>query len=367
MLDETIPTVDKYRIAGRFPPALTGWCRLQTRFRKPSRSLRGEHHPGRLFVCCANFPRMKVRILGFEPDYTQIPSTVPTTAGFQWLVSNSGFELSSVFMAGAVRVEDFFLGVLIKARDARTLTTMRRQGGVFTVKAKPLPEGEKVSETNFFLAHHLTGRGLYAHHHGSASLTMNFGRLCIKNFDQRRRALMEAAVTAAGDVPRKNIVALRKQYAGRFTLSKVLSKGRLKDFLAEMKRVSSFESTFTSFDLEEPLCKPISKLAQRKRVQFQFPSDLNMDLIDDDILEAASSAEISDFKVSAYDQNDQLARFRSAKNALVFEEYDYDEVLGGVNLAFDNWLTSLVNNEVAKRLIALAKTARISRILTAPC
>ena len=221
-------------------------------------------------------------------------------------------------MAGATRVDDWFLGVLIKARDARTLTKMRSEGGVFTVKAEKLREGEKVTETNFFLSHHATGRGLYAHHHGSASLTLGFGRLCAKNFSARRRDLMEAAVTAAEGVSRKEEAALRKTYSGRFSLNKVLSKGLLKDFLAEMKRVSTFESSFTSFDLEEPLFRPMSKLARRKTVQFQFPPDLNMDLIDDEILGAADSGNINDFKVSAYDQNNQLARFRSAKNALVF-------------------------------------------------
>ena len=43
----------RYTVAAvpeRLPPVVTGWCRFQTRFRRPSRSPQGEHHPGRLFV-----------------------------------------------------------------------------------------------------------------------------------------------------------------------------------------------------------------------------------------------------------------------------------------------------------------------------
>lgn len=309
---------------------------------------------------------MIVRILGFEPDRDKLPELVGPTAGFEWLVSHPGTEISPVLIGAAMRHDEWYLGAIIRTRDARTLTKMRNAGGVFSIRSERLGADEKITEINFFIAHHETGRGLYTHHQGSASLGIHFARICGSVFNSRRVELMKAAEAAAGELTKKDAVALRKRYIGRFVLSRVLSKGNLKDFLATMKHIGSFQTTFTSFDLEEPLFDPLSKVARRKAVQFLFPPDLSIDLIDDDILTAVNSGQIDGFQVTAYDANGDAARFRSTRNAQVFVEYDYDTLFGTTNISFDDWSGAILSAEAAKRLIALASSGRIRQLLSAP-
>lgn len=91
-----------------------------------------------------------------------------------------------------------FAGVVLKARDATSFTKMISEGGISKVKTQKLAEGERLAEANFFVAHLKTGRGLYAYHHRSASITSDFSWLCGKAFYHEKRRLLAERLAQAG-------------------------------------------------------------------------------------------------------------------------------------------------------------------------
>jgi hypothetical protein len=306
---------------------------------------------------------MKIRVFGFEPNIDKLPDAIPPTSGFEWLVRNSGKPLSKTLTAAATKTGGFYAGVLLKARDSVSFTKMVKEGGISKLRAEKLQEGEQLAEVNFFIAHGKTGRGLYAHHHRSASLTSDFGWVVARAFRTEAKSILQALLKQDG-LTEKEKKKLRQSHHGRFWLAQLLNEGTLKQFLKGLKRVSSFEAAFTSFDLEEDVFDPLSKKAKRKLVKFQFPPDVTLADLDDDIEEAAESKELDDFWVDGVDRKNRAAEFHKKKNVEIFGEYDYDDLLGDLELSFDDWPRSITGAEAVKKLLAIAAGRGVSGILS---
>jgi hypothetical protein len=306
---------------------------------------------------------MKIRILGFEPTPSDLPESVPPDAGFVWMRDNPGVELNKFLTAAVTTTEGFLAGVVLKARDATSFTKMLLEGGIGKVKSEKLGEGERLAEANFFIVHPDTGRGLYAYHYRSASMTSDFAWACQKAFNNQRIKLLKAKLDTRG-LKTKEIAALRKSHRGKFSLSQLLNQTDLKHFLKHIKRVSSFEASFTSFDLEEDIFDPLSKQARRKTVKFQFPPDLALASIEGDLETAAASNELDDFWIGGLDRRNHAAEFHKKKNPLVFAELDYDAVLGNLEMSFDDWPTSILAAEATRKLLSIAAAPGVARILS---
>ena len=308
---------------------------------------------------------MKIRILGFEPVIEYLPPAVAPTSCFEWLRSHSGQPLTKTITAAVTVIDEWFVGVVLKSRDSLSITKILSEGNVRILKAEKLPEGHSLAEANFFVAHSETGRELYAYHHMSASMTNDFAWVCAKAFNTARQAALDEKLKPEG-LAAKVKAMLQKEHRGKFTLSQLLNKTSLADFLKNMKRVQSFEATFTAFDLTEDIFDPISKQARRKSVKFDFSPDTLLASIEPELEKAAASQELEDFWVQGVTRQNKTLEFHKKKNALVFEEYDYDEMLGGLDIRFDDWHLSISRAEITKKLLGIAKGQRVGKLLSEP-
>jgi len=260
---------------------------------------------------------MKMRVYGFSWHPDHIPQQVPAVSVFERIEQVSGKEFGD-YMAAATKVDNWWAGVLLKIRDPKAITKLKEENGVLVVCAEKLEEGERLAETNFFLAHESNGHGLYCHHYMSASLLGDFGYYCGHRFHEIRKKKLEAAVSnpaLSGNQARK----LKKQYSGRLLIEQILKPGTFDAHIKALKQITRVEANLVSFEIKQRLFKPLTTLARRKKIVLGYDNTAPTGVIANAVSESRKDGLIEKATVYGKDNAGGEKIYRTSNDGQVFD------------------------------------------------
>jgi hypothetical protein len=304
---------------------------------------------------------MKMRVYGFSWHPDHLPTAVAASTVFERIEQVSGKEFGD-YLAAVTKVGTWWAGVLLKIRDAKLFTKMRRENGVIIVSTEKLEEGERLAETNFFIGHETNGHGLYCHHHLSASLLGDFGYYCGHRFREIRKAKMQKAISAPG-LSASKVRKLRKQFNGRLMIEQIVKPGTFDAHIRALKLIKSVDANLATFEVKETTFKPIAKLARRKKISFGYDSNVPVSVLADAVSKSREQGMIEKATVVGEDNSGHEQIFKTFHDSEVFEEYDYDEVVQSLTLRFDDLAGSIKNSELTKRLISIGDDPKVKKML----
>ena len=296
---------------------------------------------------------MKMRVYGFAWHPDHIPADVPAVTVFERIEQVSGQEFGD-YMGAATKIGDWWAGVLLKIRDPKAITKLKEENGVLVVSAEKLEEGERLAETNFFLAHESNGHGLYCHHYMSASLLGDFGYYCSHRFHEIRKTKLEAALATNSSMKASQLGKLKKRYAGRLMIEQVLKPGTFDAHIKALKEITRVEANLVSFQIKESFFKPLTTLARRKRVILGYDDQAPAGVIANAVSKSRKEGLIEKATVYGKDNAGGERIYRTSNDSQVFEEYEYADIVSSLTLRFDDMSSSIQNSEITKKLVASA-------------
>jgi hypothetical protein len=313
---------------------------------------------------------MKLRVFGFTFDKNQLPPAMLAPEIFDLMQRTPGTYYGKRFQCGTKKLtvkgkdgnEEWWGGIILKVRDAKTFTKLAEVNGNLTITAETLADNEKLAEINFFVAHSATGSGLFTHHYQAASLG-NFRWLCARIFDDERKARIK---TIAANKDLKPIERKRqtKELKGRLWLSQLCQEEGFKALIKKLKSVKSFEVQLTTVKTRERLFRGISERAVSETVCFNFPTDVDVDALSDAISNVVDTEDVGDAWVSGTSPSTgKTERVKLEENFLVFGEMDYDESMN-LQLDLSDWGKSIESSALIDSLIKFTRAKTTHQLLT---
>jgi hypothetical protein len=302
---------------------------------------------------------MKMRVYGFgwQPDH--LPQDLPAVSVFERIETVSGNEFGD-YLAAVTKKGEWWAGVLLKIRDPKAITTLRKQNNVLELKAETLKEGERLAEANFFIGHVSNGHGLYCHHYLSASLLGDFGYYCGQRFQEMRNEKMEKALSAATGLNPKKI---RKRHRGRLVIEQILKPGTFDSHVKALKQITKLEANLVTFEVKQKPFQALTTLARRKKVVLGFDPNAPVGVIANGIVESRTKGLIDKALVVGKDKSETERRYRTDNDSQVFDEYDYAEVVSLITLRFNDLANSIGNSEMITRLIGIGSDSKVKALL----
>jgi len=306
---------------------------------------------------------MKVRINGFE----LIPGSGITLQNYcAKLLSSSGQQHRHNILAVSEADEDYYTGLFLSIRDARSFCKIQREGGAFKVTHEELEADESIVHFNFFILNKRTFRGLYQYYFGAA--TMNFfNSFLLDRYREMKAGIVDAEIAKLGqDPPKKKLAAIRKRYAKDLAYSIMERPDSFRERVESLKRVRGFSFDYMSLAVDDKEFQPLSGQAKRinHEVFFQRPADDNFSAIKGAIVNATRAAGIGKYQVRGIDAHDNEVVYKSANDFDVFEEYDYDDVTKTISIDSANLVKSIDESYVIAELLDIAGRKTIKQLLT---
>jgi len=307
---------------------------------------------------------MKIRVLGFSwvPDF--IPQAAPATLAFEQMRLNAGQEIGRYSVA-ATKDGEWWTGFLLKIRDSRAFTKQRMENGTVVFGAEKLEDGERLAEGNFFVAHESNGHGLYCYHHMSASLLGDFGYVAGRMFHAAVKERRDALVKEHGPSS-KATKAGKKALAGKLLIAQTLRPGTFNAYVKKLKEIYSLEANLVSFEMKKSTFSPLTQFARRKKISLSFDANATMGQIANAITELNSKHEFESATVSGKDQHGYDQTYKLAKDAQVFDEWDYDEMVMTGDIRFNDIPGSIASSPIIAKLKDAISQANIRTMLGIP-
>lgn len=275
---------------------------------------------------------MKMRVLGFSWNEKSLPAAVPAVTVFERIEAVSGVEFKD--QIGAVTtMGNWWAGVIVKIRDAKSFTKMRKEKGVVVVSTEELKEGEHLAEANFFLAHKSNGHGLYSYHYRSSALLTDFANFCARRFQEVAKERRDLALKEPIALTQKQKKAIRKEFNGKLLIEQIVKPGGFAQRIKTLQRINRLEANLVSFELKNRRFKPLSTYAKRSKIIMSFGLNAPMGVVASAIEDSMDI--FSDAKVIGEDIGGLEQVYKMFHDAQVFEEYDYDESMREMELRFD--------------------------------
>lgn len=305
---------------------------------------------------------MKMRIYGFSWVEGKLPSKVASTAVFERIARLAGKQYGE-HLGAATKIGEWWAGVLLKVRDSKALTTLKEENGVLLFTAEQLENGKSLAEPNFFVAHESNGRGLYCHHHLSASLLGDFAYYCHHRFKDEVQDRLKNELERATELTGKEEKAIRRSYRGRLALEQILKPGTFDSHVRSLKRVTSLEVNLVSFELKEPLFQPVTMQAKRKRVSLSFPDDAHHGLITDGIAKCRESGMFEKATVVGRDNRGNEQTYKLQSDTQVFGTFDYDSMISSMSIKFDDLDGSIKKSRIIAELLNLGNDQKVRAVI----
>jgi len=301
---------------------------------------------------------MKMRVYGFGWNPEFAPKAVLPAAVFERITEVPGREFGS-HLAAVTKLGDWWGGLLLKIRDARKFTRLRKEDGVLVLSAHELENDERLAETNFFVAHESNGHGLYCHHYLSASLLGDFGYYCSSRFAEMVKARKEKRLEEDPKLP----TAHRNAFRGRLVLEQILKPGSFDNYVRELRQINTLEANLVTFKLTNRHFAPLAMQAKRKKIILGFDPNAHMGQIASAIVECRHDGLIDKAKVVGKDQSGREQTYRTNNDAALFGEYEYDDVVANLSVRFDDMEGSIRRSDLIARLLETANDPKVKRLL----
>lgn len=313
---------------------------------------------------------MNIKIFGYGIERSKLPTAFPPSVLYKLAQCTALAPLDS---KGLIRIaatplvwkhdnrnEDWWGGILIKARDAKTFNQLDETDGAIELSATEIEKG-KVAEVSYFVAHGATGNGLIACYHNSPSLpTLSY---CMKKLF--RTARLEAAASAVkGLERRKEKVAALKNYRGKLSISGISRSGDFKSLLKELDTICSVDLTFKRVDTTQGAFSKWKAKATGESIKLVMPPEfiLTDPLADEMIKELKADDKISaTVRGKSVDGEASSVNSNLLRNKLIFAEKDYDDLHAGLKLKLSNWEVAIRDSKVINwlKVEALGPNARL--------
>lgn len=261
--------------------------------------------------------------------------------------------------------EDYYTGLFLSIRDARSFCKIQREGRAFKVTHEELEADESIVHFNFFILNKKTYRGLYQYYFGAATLNF-FNAFLLDRYKEMKNGIVDAEIAKLGqDPPKKKQAAIRKKYAKNLTYSIMERPESFRERVESLKRVRGFSFDYMSLAVDEKEFQPLSGQAKRinHEVFFQRPADDNFSAIKGAVVNATRAAGIGKYQVRGIDAHDNEVVYKSANDFDVFEEYDYDDVTRTISIDSNDLVKSIDESYVIAELLDIAGRKTIKQLL----
>lgn len=282
---------------------------------------------------------MKVRIHGFE----LVLGTEITLDQFLKDVKNRSGERVDNHILALTQKGGYWVGVLLTIKDVSKFMLIRQ----LKVTVQELESGTSIVDVNFFLIHPETGRGLYQYYHHSASVNVFCG-LCKKRFISLKRSLE---------------ITSRKETLNYVILEKPET---LIESTEKLKGIKSIELEQVSYTFREENFSPISRFATRivERAVFTLPS--NQEKVKPVVLNILRKVGLKKAFIKGIDPDGQEVFLKLVNDHAVFQEYDFDDFFGTINLDGNNFDLTIKGSKNIDQLITIAKRPDVKILLESP-
>lgn len=305
---------------------------------------------------------MKVRIFGFE---WQMGKGITLEEFCNHLQSISGQENNGKMVALDTR-DEYWTGVLLTIKDMKAFCQMKRKGKNFKIAPQKLDDDARMADFNYFIIHPKTGRGLYQHYHQSpvANTFCNFTR---RRYNAYRDERIAVEIEAAGgdDIANSDFKKIRAKYKGYFSYQTLL---RQEDFLkcvAAMKNVKNFAFELATITDEEKLFTPASEYAKRCSHKVFFGEDTLITNVKNGIAGTVEKFGLKRATVHGQDEHGQDTIYKLMNDYATYEEFEYDDIIGSVELDSDNLKQSVCNAMLVEELLKVAARPEMKALLSA--
>jgi hypothetical protein len=312
---------------------------------------------------------MKIKLLGYNIDPSFFPSALGRTDIYQHLCQPNGLAVSKTFQVGTTKIpvhtatgtEQWWGGMSLRIRDAKAFNKIVSNGGHITLTAERLGQNEQLAEVNFFIAHPVSGSGLFSYYTGSSSL-MSFGGGLQRAFRTYARELRDITLK---QTPVKERAAMRKTFAGVLQLGQLCQTKDLKALVAALAKVKTCELKLSRVITKQRIFRGIAQYAESEVIRFALMDDVDPDDFGDEVAAVASARNVESVTVRGVDAHGVPQTYHAIENALSFGEMDYDTMMGNIQLDLNDWPASIKASAIIQKLAATASGHTTNALLTA--
>ncbi len=260
--------------------------------------------------------------------------------------------------------ENWYGGLICRARDAKSFNQLIEENGNLVLTAKQLEGGNKIAELCYFLAHPETGNGLIACYYGGPGVS-TLEKVLRNMFGRTRRSQLKAALAEAGsDKGQRD--AILERHKGVLKLSHLVQSGSLKDMFRELQRVTSLELRLSTVETKTGLFSKMKAKAVTETKKLNFPPDFDFDdELMEELLNGIDETDVEGATLMGKNQRGASKSISSdmLKNKLIFDEKEYDELLGNFTLQLRDWDATIMESAVIKWLKVISRTSANRSIL----
>jgi hypothetical protein len=305
---------------------------------------------------------MKVRIFGFQ---WEMGKGITVDEFCKYLQSISGVENNRKVIA-LTQINGYWAGVLLSIKDMKAYCQMKKDGQNFKISAKKLEENARIADFNYFLIHPVTGRGIYQHYHQSP-VTNTFCHFARRRYAVCRNERVTSEIEAAGgqDIHKDDLKIIKTKYRGSFNFQTLLRKEDFVQCVSAMKSVKNFSFELATITDEEKLFTPASEYAKRCSHKFFFSENAVVSGLKTSIAETVKKFGIRRASVNGVDEHGQETVYKLLNDYATFEEFEYDDIIGSVELDSNNLTHSICNSMVVEELLKIAARPGMAALLTA--
>src|SRR6266540_2357424 len=305
---------------------------------------------------------MKVRILGFQ---WQMGKGITLEDFCNHLQSISGQEKNGKLIALDAK-DGYWAGVLLTIKDMKAYCQMKRMEKGFKIAPQKLDDDSRIADFNYFIIHPQTGRGLYQHYHQSP-VANTFCNFCRRRYNAFRDERIAAELAAAGgdDITNSDYKKIRAKYKGYFGFETLLRQEDFIKCVSAMNNVKNFAFELATITDEEKLFTPASEYASRCSHKVFFGGDTLMSNVKQSIAGTVEKFGLKRATVHGQDEHGQDTVYKLVHDYATYEEFEYDDIIGSVELDSENLKQSVCNAMLVEELLKVAVRPEIKALLTA--
>lgn len=309
---------------------------------------------------------MQIRIFGFGVDAKEFPQKVSFLEMITALEERSGVQSGKkkLIHAGAAPVnirfdgvnEVWHAGLIFRTRDAKSYNQLIEEGGELVLKAKQLEGGTKLAELCYFLVNSTTGKGLIACYHGGPGIPV-LEQVLQSALRAARTPLQKDALSEVGS-DRSKREAVVEAFKGNVKLTHLIKSGTLKDLFKELKKVTDLQLRFSSVESTSGHFTKMKSKALTEKITLKFPEDFEFDdELMKEFINDVDDADVIEAKLIGRDSKGDRKFISSeiARNKMVFDAKDYDDLLGDFTLQLKDWQGTVISSPVVTWLKSLTR------------
>jgi len=243
---------------------------------------------------------------------------------------------------------------------------MKRKGKSFKIAPQKLDDDSRMADFNYFIIHPKTGRGLYQHYHQSP-VANTFCNFCRRQYNAYRdeRIATEKEAVGGDDIASSDYKKIRAKYTGYFSFQTLLREDDFLKCVSAMKSVKAFAFELATITDEEKLFTPASEYAKRCSHKVFFGEDTLVSNVKKGISGTAEKFGLKRATVHGQDEHGQDTVYKLIHDYATYEDFEYDDIIGSVELDSDNLKHSVCNAMLVEELLKVAARPEMIALLSA--